>query len=164
MKRPFRKKKIDSIEEFMGIVYENQSLFKQIEITDITHKKAALKYPSKTESTEKENDHKKEIVKSLYLSTYRLELFSLSIPLKRHKLKLAGEKLKLQLRKNEGMAFSIEAEKFNRNTVSLLLHHHNGDDIREVMMYAEEYAHSFLELKPSLWERITAFFKKKFAQ
>lgn len=153
MARSSRRKNIESIEEFIGIVYENQNLFKQLEKTDLLYKKAALSLHA--QETEKRLVQNEKYAHTPFLTSYNLELFSLSIPLKRHKIKRSKKKLASE----KELSFSIKAEKYNRNTVSLLLHHYKEDDINDVMNYAHEYAHSYLELKPTLWEQIKAFCK-----
>jgi len=160
MKLQLWKKHISSIDELMGVIYENQSIFKVLKRTDILYKKEIIKTYLEDEKNKEHHKVEKQLLEYVQLNTYNLSLFSLCIPLKRHVLK---EKNKMVLvQKNEEMKFSINAVYFNKRTVLILLKHYEKDSISEVLEYANEYVASFLERKRSVWEIIITFFKKIF--
>ena len=154
------KKQITKVEELLGIVYENQSIFEQLKMADIVSKKERIEASFNTSKEREIEEMKKDIMLHFLSSTYILEQFFVAIPLKKYRLKQASEKEFKEFEKNKTVGFSISVEHFNKNTVTLFLEHYKQDKTEEVVAHTQRYIDCFLERKLTIWQKIVIWIKK----
>lgn len=145
------KKYISSIEELMGVIHENQSIFEVLKNTDAVYKKSLL-----AEYLEKRAGNKLIDPIEIY-KTYDLSMFKLAFLMKKHRLKKPED-----MTKGKELKFRIRARYFTKRYVLIMLNHYESDDLDDVMEYAKKHTASTLEKKLSIWERITVYINKVF--
>lgn len=154
------KKHISSIEELMGIIYENQTIFEALKRTDEAYKKEIVSTYLEEKNCRDNGNVKSQLLDYIHINSYSLSKFSLSISLKRYVLK---ETIKVPLlQKENGLNFSIKALHFTKKKLLILLEHNETDTVEDVLAYANAYVETYLERKLSIWEKIIAFVKKVF--
>ncbi len=149
------RKHITTIEELLGVVYENQSIFKQLETLEIAFKKERVNnYLNQNNKPDKREVVSKQIVTGFLSNAYMLEHLHVTIPIKKYALKQVSKKDLEILEQGKTVEFSMQCEPINKTTVSLFLAHHRRDTPEDVLDYTKAYTNCFLEKKLSLWQKL----------
>ncbi|MDO5970510.1 hypothetical protein Q4Q35_11900 [Flavivirga aquimarina] len=155
------KKHVTTIEELLGLVYENQSIFKQLETVDMTLKKERIScYRGKNKQAAKSEEIKKQMMTHFLSNTYALEHLYLTVPIKKYVLKQVSKEALKELALNKTIEFSIRCKQLNMHTVSVFFEHYKKDSIEDVLDYTKAYTSCFLEKKMSTWQKIWNWIKK----
>lgn len=158
--------RISSIEGLISIARGNQDIFRQLKIDDIYYKKSIieryLKNNKKYRRTISSNSEQYETIlsKAMQISTYELELLSVSFPLNRYRLINRLDRNNSDQNLSKKTKFTINATEITKKKLRIQFDHYKDDLTEDIVAKIEEYSKFHLIKIPSVWDLFALFFRQ----